>query len=99
MVRRVIVWKFKEQPEEAMKETKRLVKENLEGLKGRIPGIVELTVNIEGLASSNADAVLEAVFESEEALKAFGEHPDHHHVASTYVKPNVEARLGVDYLI
>ena len=43
--------------------------EGLEGLAGKIPGLVEVHVNINGLPSSTADLMLDTTFESAEALK------------------------------
>ncbi len=53
MVKHVILWKLKD--EVADKEpVKRGIKDGLEGLKGQIPGLIDITVRIEGLASSTA---------------------------------------------
>ncbi len=50
MVKHIILWKLKD--EIADKETVRAgIKAGLEGLKGVVPGLVDIVVNTEGLAS------------------------------------------------
>lgn len=96
MVRHVILWKLKD--EVADKDAvKRGIKDGLEGLKGKIPGLVDVTVRIEGLASSNADAMLDTTFESEAALKDYAVHPEHVAVADAKVRPFAQTRLCLDY--
>ena len=66
MVKHVIVWTLKEEYSDAEKENiKKNIKEGLEGLKGKVPGIVEIKVEINGLASSNTDLMLDSTFENE----------------------------------
>ena len=96
MIKHIILWKLKD--EVADKEAvKRGIKEGLEGLKGRIPGLVDITVRIEGLSSSNADAMLDTTFESEAALKGYASHPAHLAVADSKVRPFTQTRLCLDY--
>ena len=96
MVKHVILWKLKD--EVADKATvKHGIKEGLEGLKGKIPGLVDITVRIEGLTSSNADAMLDTTFESEAALRGYSSHPAHVAVANAQVRPFTQTRLCLDY--
>ena len=96
MVKHVILWKLKD--EIADKATvRRGIKEGLEGLRGQIPGLVDITVRIEGLASSNADAMLDTTFESVSALKGYAVHPAHVAVANAKVRPFTQTRLCLDY--
>ena len=78
---------------------KKEIKEGLEGLKGKVPGIVEIKVNINGLESSNADLMLDSTFESEEALKAYSKHPEHVAVADSKVRPFTASRACLDFEI
>ena len=98
MVRHVILWQLKDEfnPEEK-KAIKRGIKEGLEGLKGVIPGLVDIHVQCEGLDSSNVDCMLDSVFVDEAALKGYTVHPAHVEVATTKVRPNVKQRLVMDY--
>lgn len=75
------------------------IKEGLEGLAGKVPGLVEVHVNINGLPSSTADLMLDTTFESAEALKGYSTHPAHVAVADGKVRPYTKARFCLDYEI
>ena len=98
MVRHVILWELKA---EYSAEEKAVIKQNiknaLESLAGVIPGLISITVNINGLASSNADCMLDSVFADEDALKAYAVHPAHQEAANTKVRPFVAKRLCLDF--
>lgn len=98
MVHHVILWKLKEdllkqEKEEVLKN----IKENLEALDGKVPGLVKITVITHPLASSNSDVMLDSLLENEEALKGYQIHPEHVKVADTYVRPYTEVRMCMDY--
>lgn len=98
MVRHLILWKIKSEFEgEKKEEIKAGVKAGLESLMGKIPGLTKIHVQTEALASSNADVMLDSVFESEEALKAYAIHPEHVAVADNNVRPFMEVRMCIDY--
>ena len=98
MVKHVILWKLKEDvADKAL--VKAGVKSGLEGLKGVVPGLLDIRVNVEGLASSNADMMLDASFENEEALKGYAVHPAHVAVANIKVRPYTQTRLCLDFAI
>ena len=64
MVKHIIIWTLKDNYSESEKEQIKLnIKKGLEGLMGKIPGLVDIKVNINGLASSNADLMLDSTFE------------------------------------
>ena len=73
--------------------------EGLEGLAGQIPGLLEIKVNICGLASSNADLMLDSTFSDEAALKGYAVHPAHVAVADGKVRPYTANRVCLDYEI
>ena len=87
--------------EEFSAEEKAVIKQDiktaLEALAGVIPGLVSITVNINGLASSNADCMLDSVFADEAALQAYQKHPAHQEAANTKVRPFVAKRLCLDF--
>lgn len=98
MVKHVILWKLKEEiTGDAKKTVLREMKENLEALVGKVPGLVSLEIVTQPLTSSNADVMLDSVLESEAALKGYQSHPDHVAVANTYVRPFTDVRLCMDY--
>jgi len=92
MVKHIILWKLKDDIVD-----KAGIKAGLEGLKGVVPGLVEIVIRTEGLASSNADVMLDSTFESEAALKGYAVHPVHVAVANGKVRPFTETRLCLDY--
>lgn len=98
MVKHVILWNLKDEYSDEQKmEIKAGIKAGLEGLKGKIPGLVEIKVNTEPLASSNCDVMLDSLFESEEALKGYSGHPEHVAVANGRVRPHTATRTCMDY--
>ena len=96
MVKHIILWKLKDEVADKT-AVKRGIKEGLEGLKGQIPGLTDITVRIEGLESSNADAMLDTTFENEAALKGYAVHPAHVAVANAKVRSFTQTRLCLDY--
>ena len=98
MVKHIILWKLKDEFSAAEKETiKAGIKAGLEGLKGIIPGLEEIEVKTSGLASSNADVMLDSTFADEAALKNYAVHPAHVEVADTKVRPFTTQRLCLDF--
>ena len=99
MVKHIILWTLKTELSDAEKaEVKKGIKEGLEGLKGQIPGLVDIKVNATGrLESSNADLMLDSTFENAEALKGYSKHPAHVAVADGKVRPYTCARSCLDF--
>ncbi len=98
MVRHIVSWNYAEgfSAEENRKHALDMKKE-LENLINLIPGIVSIKLYCEQLSSSDADLVLDSVFESEAALEAYIVHPEHVRVGTNYVKPFVSNRKCVDF--
>ena len=100
MVKHVILWTLKEEFDADEKERiKAGIKEGLESLAGKIPGLLEIHVNTNGLASSTADLMLDSTFESAQALKGYSTHPEHVAVADSKVRPYTATRACLDYEI
>lgn len=100
MVKHVILWKLKEEfSVEEKEQIKAGIKSGLEGLKGQVPGLLEITVHTKGLPSSNADLMLDSAFENEDALKGYAVHPAHVEVADTKVRPYTATRTCLDFEI
>lgn len=95
MVKHIILWKLKDEYNNS--DIKQEIKNGLEGLIGKIPGLVEISVQTKSLASSNADVMLYSVFEDEASLKGYATHPEHVFVANTFVRPYTETRLCLDF--
>ena len=100
MVKHIILWKLKEEFSESEKQNIKIyIKKGLEGLLGKIDGLKEIVVNINGLASSTVDLMLDSTFESEKALKEYSTHPLHVEVANTFVRPFTATRSCLDFEI
>lgn len=98
MVKHIILWQLKDEFTDSEKtDIKKGIKEGLEGLSGKIDGLIEIKVYCEGLPSSNADLMLYSVFESEDALKGYATHPAHVAVADGKVRPFTKTRLCLDF--
>ena len=100
MVKHVILWQLKDElsADEKIK-VKAGIKSGLEGLARQIPGLVEIKVQTEGLASSNADVMLDSTFDDEASLKGYAVHPAHVAVADGAVRPYTKTRVCIDYEI
>ena len=100
MVKHVILWTLKDSLSAEEKETvKQGIKEGLEGLSGKIPGLLEIKVYTNGLKSSNADVMLDSSFEDEASLQGYAVHPEHVAVADGKVRPYTASRTCLDYIV
>lgn len=98
MVKHIILWQLKDElSAEEKKVIKAEMKESLEALVGKIPGLLDVKVQIEGLASSNAEVMLDTSFTDEAALKVYATHPEHVVVADGKVRPFTKTRLCLDF--
>lgn len=98
MVKHIILWQLKDELTAEEKENiKAGIKSGLEGLQGKIPGLLDIHVQTEGLPSSNADVMLDSTFEDEAALKAYAVHPAHVEVADNNVRPYTKSRSCLDF--
>ena len=98
MVKHIILWQLKDElSSEEKAAVKAGIKEGLEGLLGKVPGLTEIKVYTDGLASSNADVMLDSTLVDEEALKGYAVHPDHVAVADGKVRPYTKTRVCLDF--
>ena len=99
MVKHIILWKLRDDlSNEEKQRVKKDIKAGLEGLAGRIPGLLSIVVNVDGrLESSNADVMLDSTFTDEAALKVYAVHPEHVAVADGKVRPYTCLRTCLDY--
>lgn len=100
MVKHIIIWTLKDELSADEKaRVKAGIKSGLEGLKGKIDGLVDIKVVTEYLESSNGEVMLDSTFESEAALKAYATHPAHVEVADRDVRPFTKTRSCMDFEI
>ncbi len=100
MVKHIILWKLKDELSlEEKAEVKKGIKEGLEGLVGKVPGLTEVHVQIDSLPSSNVDVMLDSTLTDEAALKGYAVHPEHVAVADGKVRPYTQLRSCIDFEI
>ena len=99
MVKHIILWTLNPELSEAEKQNvKEGIKAGLEGLVGKVPGLIDVKVQTAGrLDSSNADLMLDCTMENAEALKIYATHPEHLAVANGKVRPYTVQRSCLDY--
>ena len=98
MVHHIVMWKFKpEIPEGKRPELKAAMKENLNALVGKVPGLLEMNFVDEPLSSSTHDIALVSIMEKAEDIAVYGSHTVYVAVADTYVRPYVTERACLDY--
>ena len=98
MVKHIILWTLKSEYSPAEKEAIKCgIRDGLESLVGKSPGLLEVKVHTGRLDSSTADVMLDSTFESAEALKNYAVHPEHVAVANGKVRPFVASRSCLDF--
>lgn len=98
MIKHIVLWKLKEEANGHDKATNaKLIKQKLEDLNGKIPGLLKIEVGIDFLQTpESADVVLYSEFESKEALLVYAEHPLHKAVMPFILEARNERRVA-DY--
>ena len=98
MVYHIVMWNFKDEIEEDKKATLQAeMAKQLEGLVGKVPGLLSAKFVATPLATSTHDMALVTTLENAEDVKVYGSHPDHVAVADKYVRPYVCNRACLDY--
>lgn len=100
MVKHIVFWKLKEF---ALGNDKKanalLIKEKLEDLNGKIPGLLKLEIGIDFVnGDMSGDVALYSEFNNREDLDFYQEHPLHKAVQS-FVLEVRSSRMVVDYEI
>jgi hypothetical protein len=96
MFRHTIMWKIIESPLEK-KETCEKMKELLESLTGKIPGLIKIEVGINTLNADNTfDVILIGDFENKNAYDAYSKHEEHVKIVPFFKDLKLE-RAIVDY--
>lgn len=98
MVKHIILWTLRDDlSEEEKASVKAGIKQGLEGLAGKIPGLVSIRVQTDHLASSTTDLMLDSTFTDEAALQGYSSHPAHLEVANGKVRPYTKQRACLDF--
>lgn len=94
MIKHIVIWKFKENEEEKMKE----FLEGLNRLKGIIPEIKNMETGVNINPKNEYDAILISEFETMEDLETYKNHPEHIKVSNLCKSIRLD-RQAIDYEI
>ena len=98
MIKHIVMWRLNEQAGDKAENALKL-KQLLESLNGKIPGLIRLEVGIDfSKEDESSDVVLYSEFENSQALAAYLLHPAHAEVVP-FVKSVRGERRVVDYEI
>lgn len=97
MIKHIVMWNVRGiTPQEKSQGIKQL-KESFESLKGVVPGLLHLEIGVDSSRIDYAcDVVLYTEFESQQALDAYAQHPEHLRIKRELGDIRV-ARHQVDY--
>jgi len=98
MVKHMIIWKLNDGLKDRA-ATVAEIKRELEGLVGKIDGLLEMHILTNGMACSAGDLMMDSSFTDANALAAYQSHPLHQAIANGIVCPAVSQRLSFDYEI
>jgi hypothetical protein len=98
VVKHIVLWRLKPEAHgRPAAENARAIKEKLEGLRGRIPGMLKIEVGLDfSRTESSCDLALYSEFESRAALDAYQSHPEHKAVMPFIAEARTLRQL-VDY--
>ena len=96
MVKHMIIWKMSDEVTDKVAKAQE-IKTALEGLVGKIDGLLEMHILTNGMPCSSGDLMMDSSFESADALAAYQKHPLHVAIADGLVRPSMASRLSFDY--
>ena len=98
MIKHIVLWTLKNRENPQSRErTAAAIKEKIEGMRGRIPGLLHIEGGIDFTKSADSwDVALYAELESREALAGYHVHPAHE-VFKAFIGPSRLQRSLIDY--
>jgi quinol monooxygenase YgiN len=98
MIKHIVFWRLKNREDaHGREETARAIKQKIEGLRGRIPGLLHIEAGIDfSQSETSCDVILYSEFESRAALDGYQDHPAHQEIVGFIGERRSERRLG-DY--
>lgn len=96
MIKHYMMWKLKDDVDN-VDQVKLEIKQGLEGLVGKIPGLIEARVITEGISTSHADFMVISSFVDEKAIRAYKESPLHMDVVLNKIRPYTIDKLSLDF--
>jgi quinol monooxygenase YgiN len=98
MIKHIVFWRLKNRDDASTREQDaHAIKAKIEGLRGRIPGLLHIEAGIDfSQSDTSSDIVLYSEFESRAALDGYQDHPAHQEIVAFIGARRSERRL-VDY--
>ena len=98
MIKHIVLWTLKNRENPQSREaTATAIKEKIEGMRGRIPGLLHIEGRIDFTKSADSwDVALYAELESREALAGYQVHPAHEEFKAV-IGPHRQQRSLIDY--
>ena len=98
MIKHIVLWTLKNrESDQNREETAAAIKQRIEAMRGRIPGLVHIEGGIDFTRSADSrDIALYAELESREALAGYHVHPAHDEFKA-FIGPRVSQRSLIDY--
>lgn len=98
MATHIVAWNFKPEVQEEEKAgLKRNMKLHLEGLAGKVPGLLSADFIENPLPGSNREMALVTTHESEADIAVYAKDPQHNAVADQFVRPYTADRVSVNW--
>lgn len=96
MIKRIVFWKVVGDNDITKNSNSLRLKELLESLSGKIPGILSLEVAInESKSDDSSDVVFITEFKDSQSLLSYADHPEHIKIISEVQKIKTERRVIV----
>jgi hypothetical protein len=98
MVKHIVLWTLKNREnQQNREETAAAIKQRIEGMRGRIPGLLHIEGGVDFTRSADSwDVALYAELESREALAGYHVHPAHEEFKA-FIGPRRAQRSLIDY--
>ena len=98
MIKHIVLWTLKNRENEQNRgETAAAIKQRIEGMRGRIPGLLHIEGGVDFTRSADSwDIALYAELESREALAGYHVHPAHEEFKA-FIGPCRGQRSLIDY--
>jgi len=98
MIKHIVFWTLKNlENEQSRQQTAAAIKEKIDGMRGRIPGLLHIEGGVDFTRSADScDVALYAELESREALAGYHVHPAHE-AFKAFIGPGRPQRFLIDY--
>src|SRR5947207_12821961 len=98
MIKHIVLWTLNDrETRQNREETAAVIKQKIESMRGRIPGLLHIEGGIDFTKSADSwDVALYAELESREALAGYQVHPAHE-AFKAFIGPTRQQRSLIDY--